>query len=70
MENKTRKLEALVNVAIVVVALAVCAVLTKQYLLTNSSTRSHGPAVGSKVELSGLDLSGEERTLLLVLQKG
>ena len=70
MEKKTRKLETLVNVAIILVAAAICAVLAKQYLLTGAQGRSHGPEVGSKIELAGFDLSGEERTLLLVLQKG
>jgi hypothetical protein len=61
----------LVNVAIILVAVAVCAVLAKQYLLTGGAAGDmHGPGVGSKVELAGVDLSGEERTLLLVLQKG
>lgn len=68
MQNKTRKTETAVNVAIVVVAAALCAVLVKQYFLTN--TAAHGPSVGSKLEVAGLDLSGEDRTLLLVLQKG
>jgi len=53
-----------------VVAVAVCAVLIKQYLLTGSQARSHGPVVGSKVELASIDLSKEDKTLLLVLQKG
>ena len=71
MQNRTRKIETLVNVAIILVALAICAVLSKQYLLKGSAAgRSHGPEVGSKVELAGLDLSVEDRTLLLVLQKG
>ena len=70
MENKTRKLDTLVNVAIILVAVAICAVLTKQYLLTDARGRSHGPEVGSKIELAGVDLASEDRTLLLVLQKG
>jgi len=70
MSNTTRKAETLVNVAIVVVAAALCAVLAKQYLLTDADARMRGPEVGSKVEVAGVDLSGEERTLLLVLQKG
>jgi thioredoxin-related protein len=70
MTNNTRKLETLVNVAIIVVAVAVCAVLAKQYLLTGAQGRSHGPSVGSKIELAGTDLSREDKTLLLVLQKG
>src|SRR5215218_2508142 len=70
MQNKTLKMETLVNVAIVVVAVALCAVLAKQYLLTSTNARPHGPEVGSKLEVAGLDLSNEDRTLLLVLQKG
>jgi len=70
MENKTRKLETLVNVAIVLVAVATCAVLARQYIFNGAAGRSHGPSVGSKIELAGMDLSGEERTLVLVLQKG
>lgn len=70
MQNKTRKMDMLVNVAIVLVAVVLCAVLAKQYLLTNASERPHGPEVGSKLDVAGLDLSGEDRTLLLVLQKG
>ena len=70
MRNTTRKMETLVNVAIILVALTICAVLTKQYLLTGAQGRAHGPEVGSKVELAGMDLSNEDRTLLLVLQKG
>lgn len=70
MQNKTRKMEMLVNVAIVLVAVALSAVLAKQYLLTNANARPHGPEVGSKLDVAGIDLSGEDRTLLLVLQKG
>ena len=69
MRNKTRKLEMLVNVAIVLVAVALCAVLARQYLLTDSASAMRGPEVGSRVELAGLDLSTEETALLLVLQK-
>lgn len=63
-------MEALVNVAIVAVAVAICAVLAKQYLVTGAAGRMRGPEVGSRVELEGVDLSGEGRALLLVLQKG
>lgn len=69
MRNKTRKLETLINVAIVLVAVALCAVLAKQYLLTDSEGGARGPEVGSRVELAGLDLSTEETALLLVVQK-
>jgi hypothetical protein len=70
MQNKTRKLETLINVAIVLVAVAVGAVLVKPYLLKGSGQSPSGPEVGSKIELAGVDLSSEERTLVLVLQKG
>ena len=70
MENKTRKLETLTNVAIILVAVVLSAVLVKQYLLPNTNARPHGPEVGSKIELAGFDLASEDRTLLLVLQKG
>jgi len=69
MRNKTRKPETLINIAIVLVAVALCAVLARQYLLTDSARTSRGPEVGSRVELAGVDLSKEERALLLVLQK-
>jgi hypothetical protein len=67
MQNPKGKSETLVNIAIVLVAVALCAVLAKQYLLTDSAQR--GPEVGSKLELAGVDLANEERALLLVLQK-
>jgi hypothetical protein len=70
MQNKTRKLETLINIAIVLVAVALCAVLARQYLLTDSASGTRGPEVGSRIELAGLDLSKEETALLLVLQKG
>lgn len=70
MQNRTRKMEAVVNVAIVLAALAVCAVLARQYLFANEAGRARGPEVGARVEITGVDLSGEERALLLVLQKG
>jgi hypothetical protein len=70
MQNRTGKLEILVNVAIVLVAVTLCAVLAKQYLFKGSAERTRGPEVGSKVELADANLSGEDRALLLVLQKG
>jgi len=70
MQNRTRRMEALVNVAIVAVAVAICAVLAKQYLFANEAGHLRGPEVGSRVEIAGVDLAGEGRALLLVLQKG
>lgn len=70
MQNRARKIEALVNVAIVAVAVALCAVLARQYLFASEAGRLRGPEVGSRIEIAGVGLAGEERALLLVLQKG
>jgi hypothetical protein len=69
MNHLKPKIELLTNVAIIVVAIAICAVLAKQYVFTSSASLA-GPAIGSKLELPGADLSSSDRTLLLVLQKG
>lgn len=70
MQNTTRKMETLVNVAIVLAAVALCAVPARQYLFTNTAGSARGPEVGSRLELAGVDLSAQERALVLVLQKG
>src|SRR5919202_175698 len=72
-QSTTQRLEVLVNVAIIVVAVLLSFVLIKSYLLPNSS--KEGPPdprvpTGAKVSLPGVDWSGNNQTLLLVLQKG
>jgi hypothetical protein len=69
----TQRLEFLANLAIIVAAVLLSFVLIKSYLLPNSS--KEGPPdwrvpAGTKVSLPGVDWSGNNQTLLLVLQKG
>jgi thiol-disulfide isomerase/thioredoxin len=71
MSKLKQRVEFLANVAIVVVAVALCAVLVKQYFLAGPTTPAQQqPAVGAKIALPGIDLSSQDKTLLLVLQKG
>lgn len=69
----TQKVEFLANIAIIVVAVLLGVVLVKSYLLPDRS--KDGPRdlrvpTGSKVSLPGVDWAGNNRTLLVVLQKG
>ena len=70
MDKLKQKVELLANVAIIVVAVAVCAVLVRQYVFAGAEPASPQPAVGSKIELPGVELSSGGKTLLLVLQQG
>lgn len=70
MNKLKQKIEFLANVAIIVVAVAVCAVLVRQHVFHGAGPESLRPAVGSKIELPGVDFSPEGKTLLIVLQPG
>jgi hypothetical protein len=67
----TQRLEVLANLAIIVVAVLLSFVLIKSYLLPSKERPPdlRVPA-GVKVSLPGVDWSGNNQTLLLVLQKG
>jgi hypothetical protein len=67
----TRKLELAANVAIIVVAAVLCAVLVKTYLLAPTPQAPQQQSlVGARVPVPEVDWRGNGRTLLLVLQKG
>lgn len=70
MNNLKQKVEFFANIAIIVVAVAICSVLVKEYFLAKPAPSTRQPVVGSKLELPGVDLSTNDKTLLLVLQKG
>jgi hypothetical protein len=70
MNKLKQNVEFLANVAIIVVAVAICAVLVRQYVFPGAEPEAPRPAVGSKIELPGVDLSSNGKTLLLVLQQG
>ena len=68
----TRKIELAANVAIIVVAVVLCAVLVKTYLLAPKpeAQPQQQSLVGARVSVPEVDWGGNGRTLLLVLQKG
>ena len=74
MSNAYRRVELLANVAIVVVAVMLGAVLVGKFLLPNSAavarTKYAGVAAGDKVSIPDTDWAKSQKTLLLVLQKG
>jgi hypothetical protein len=70
MSKLKQNIEFLANVSIIVVAVALCAVLVRQYVFPPPGPVSRQPVVGSKLELPGMDLASNDKTLLLVLQKG
>ena len=70
MNKLKQNVEFLANVAIIVVAVAICAALVRQYFFATPAPTAQQPTVGSKIELPGVDLSASDKTLLLVLQKG
>lgn len=65
-----KKLELLANVAIIVVALLLGAVLVKRYLLPQPSTAKTADAriqPGTKLSLPGMEWGRSDKTLLMVL---
>jgi thioredoxin-related protein len=73
MKNLTKKIEFVANIAIIVVAVLVCVVLVKNYLLADRSKtdpRDMRVAAGTKLSLADVDWAKNGQTLLLVLQKG
>jgi hypothetical protein len=74
MRNLVRKIELLANVSIIIVAILLCSVLIKGYLLTDSpaptplSTTPESPVhIGAKVALPDMDWQKNGSTLLLAL---
>jgi hypothetical protein len=71
MSNLYKRLELLANIAIIVVALLLCGVLVKRYLLPAQPGPETPEAArvkpGTKLSSPGLDWSKSEKTLLLVL---
>jgi hypothetical protein len=70
--NLTRKLEVAANVAIIGVAVLICGVLVKTYLLGGAAPRAplQASLVGARVSVPEVDWKKNGRTLVLVLQKG
>jgi hypothetical protein len=69
MNNLTKRLEQLANVAIIVVALLLGGVLVKRYLLSQAESPPAQARLqpGTKLSVPGVEWGKNERTLLLVL---
>src|ERR1044072_2993130 len=69
MNNLTKRLEQLANVAVIVVALLLGGVLVKRYLLPQAESTQAQARIqpGTKLSVPGVEWGKNERTLLLVL---
>jgi hypothetical protein len=73
MNNLTKKLEVCTNIAIIVVAILLSAVLIKKYILDDRTPiipSNKTSLVGTKLSLSSIDFSQANRTILLALNTG
>lgn len=68
--NLVKKIEVFTNIAIILVALVLCAVLVKKFILTdNAAANKKDIAVGEKVDFEKINWAANKNTLLLVLSK-
>jgi hypothetical protein len=73
MNNLTRKIDLLANVAIISVALLIGVVYARNHLFQTASARLAAPVpvpAGAKLSLPGVDWAESEKTLVLALNKG
>jgi len=71
MSNLYKRVELVANIAIITVALAICVVLVKRYLLdTPGPAEVNAISAGEKIALSNVDWQKGRQTLLVVLAQG
>jgi len=71
MSNLYKRVELLTNIAIIVVALLICVVLVKRYLLAPPAPAVvKAIAAGEKISLPDVDWQKHRQTLLIVLSQG
>ena len=71
MNNLNKRVELLANVAIIVVAVLICVVLVKRYLLSPPAAEEMKTiSSGEKVALPDVDWQKSRQTLLVVLSQG
>jgi hypothetical protein len=73
MNNLTRKIELIANVAIISVALLVGAAFARNHLFPTPGARPAAPApvpAGAKLSVPGVDWTQSEKTIVLALNKG
>lgn len=65
-----KKIEVFTNIAIIVVALVLCAVLVKKFILTDDAAKPKKEiAVGEKVNFEQINWASNKHTLVMVLSK-
>lgn len=73
MSGLSKKVELFANVAIILVAIVLCVVLVKKFVLTDAAptdaSRNKQPEVGAKVVLPDTDFAAKDKTLLMALKK-
>jgi thioredoxin-related protein len=71
MNNLSKRIELVANIAIIIVALILAAVLVKRYLLPNAEPNQvatdRSIKAGTKLSVDGVDWAKNERTLVLAL---
>src|SRR6476660_883255 len=71
MSNLYKRIELVTNIAIILVALTICAILVKRYLLSPPATEVvKAISAGEKISLPGMDWQKSRQTLLVVLNEG
>jgi hypothetical protein len=68
--KKLRTTELAANIAIVVVALLVVAVVVKQNLLGSTGSSRHQVSAGEKISVPGVDWSSHDKTVVLAISQG
>jgi thioredoxin-related protein len=71
MSTANKKIELFANVAIILVAIVLCVVLVKKFVLTSDAPTPERkqPTVGAKVALPDTNFAAKDKTLLMVLKK-
>lgn len=68
--NLVKKIELFTNIAIITVALVLCAVLVKKFILTDDTAQAKKEiAIGEKVNFDQINWASNKNTLLMVLSK-
>ena len=67
MNTFYKRIELFANIAIILVAISLVAVLAKRFIFTNSTSDSPQPNIGAKLSLPDFDWSKNNKNLLLIL---
>ena len=74
MNTIYKKAELLANIAIIVVAILLCFVVAKRFVLSpkesNSAAEFKEVSAGEKISLPDVDWTNSDKTLLVVIEKG